>query len=121
MDSGQAFCSCYVEESALVALGQFNRRENDNTQPKSLAPTQVATGEVWGRTRRNGFEPAVQAYAGKLKNRRGIDFTTLIDPHPDGSPLEVSWYLTATPGVEYRCKDGEDFACIKAVVTNMQA
>lgn len=119
-DSGYAFCGRYIEESAPVALGQFNRRENGATQPKSLAPIQVASGEVWGRTPRNGFEPAVQAYAGKLKNHRGIDFTTLIDPHPDGSPLEVRWYLTATPGVEYRCKDGEDFACIKAVVTNMQ-
>ncbi len=112
--------SCYVEENAQVALGQFNRRENDKTQPKSLALIQVASGEVWGKTRKDGFEPSVQAYAGKLKNRRGIDFTTLIDPHPDGSPFEVSWYLTATPGVEYRCKDGEDFACIKAAVTNMQ-
>lgn len=103
-----------------MALGQFNRRENDKTQPKSLALIQVASGEVWGRTPRNGFEPAVQAYTGKLKNCRGIDFTTLIDPHPDGSPFEVRWYVTATPGVEYRCKDDEDFACIKAVVTNMQ-
>jgi hypothetical protein len=110
----------YVEESAKVAPGQFNRRENNKTQPKSLAPIQVASGEVWGRTPKDGFEPAVQAYAGKLNNRRGIDFTTLIDPHPDGSPFEVRWYLTITPGVEYRCKDGEDFACIKAVVTNMQ-
>ncbi len=104
-----------------MSLGQFNRRENDKTQPKSLASVQVASGEVWGRTPRYGLEPAVQAYTGKLKNnRRGIEFTTLIDPHPDGSPFEVRWYLTATPGVEYRCKDGEDFACIKAVVKNMQ-
>ena len=89
-----------------MALGQFNRRENDKTQPKSLAPIQVASGEVWGRTRKNGFEPAVQAYTGKLKNSRGIDFVTLIDPHPDGSPFEVSWYLTKAQGVEFRCKDG---------------
>lgn len=103
-----------------MALGHFNRRENAQTQPKSLALIQVTSGEVWGRTPRNGFEPAVQAYAGKLRNCRGIHFTTLIDPHPDGSPFEVRWYLTATPEVEHRCKDGEDFACIKAIVTNMQ-
>jgi len=62
----------------------------------------------------------VQAYAGKLKNQRGIDFTTLIDPHPDGSPFEPCWSLTATLGVEHRQKDSENFACIKASVTNMQ-
>ncbi|WP_431283213.1 hypothetical protein ACQW02_28075 [Humitalea sp. 24SJ18S-53] len=103
-----------------MALGQFNRRENRNTQSKSVAIEQVKSGEVWGKTRQNGFEPSVQAYAGKLKNCRGIDFTTLIDPHPDGSPFEVSWYLTETPGVQHRCSGGEDFACITAVVTNMQ-
>ena len=103
-----------------MALGQFNRRENARTQPKSLAPIQVASGEIWGRTRNSGFEPSVQAYTGKLNDSRGIEFTTLIDPHSDGSPFEVSWYLTSTPGVEHRCKDGEDFACIKATVKNLQ-
>src|SRR5882724_6647570 len=99
-----------------MALGQFYRRENATTQNKADALMQVASGEVWGRTPKNGLVPTVQAYPGKLHNCRGIDFTTLIDPHPNGSPFEVRWYLTATPGVEYRCKDGEDFACIKAVV-----
>ena len=103
-----------------MAWGQFNRRETARTQPKGLAPIQVASGEVWGRTPQNGFEPTVQAYAGKLQNCRGIDFTTLVDPHPDGSPFEARWYLTRTPGVDHRCKGGEDFACIKAIVTNMQ-
>jgi hypothetical protein len=120
VDTCFAFLASFTKESAPVALGQFNRRENDKTQPKTLAPIQVATGEVWGRTPRNGLEPAVQAYAGKLRNCRGIEFTTLVDPHPDGSPFEVRWYLTATPGVEHRRKDDEDFACIRAVVVNMQ-
>ena len=82
---------------------------------------QVASGEIWGRTPRNGIEPTVQAYAGKLRSRRGVDFTTLIDPHKDGSPFEARWYLTRTRGVDHRRKDGEDFACIAAVVTNLQA
>ena len=120
VEAGFASSGHHLQKSSPVSLGQFNRRENYRTQPKSLAPIQVASGEVWGRTPRGGSEPTVQAYTGKLRNDRGIDFTTLIDPHPDGSPLEVRWYLTATPGVECRRKDGEDFACIKAVVTNMQ-
>jgi hypothetical protein len=106
-------------ESRAVALGQFCRRETPTQTPQD-ALDQVASGEIWGRTPRNGIEPTVQAYAGKLKNRRGVDFTTMIDPHKDASPLEVRWYLTRTPGVEHRCKDGEDFACIAAIVTNLQ-
>lgn len=103
-----------------MALGQFNRRETP-TQTTATALLQVASGEVWGRTPRNGLGPAVQAYTGKLKNRRGIDFTTTVDPHgSEASPFEVRWYLDLTMGVEYRSKNGEDFACIKAIVTNMQ-
>lgn len=103
-----------------MASGVFNRRENKNTQPKSLAPIQVASGEVWGRTPRGGLEPTVQAYVGNLRNSSGIEFTTQIDPHPNSSPLEARWYLSKTPGVERRCKDGEEFACIKANVVNHQ-
>jgi hypothetical protein len=107
-----------TEGGAAVALGQFNRRETP-TQTRATALLQVASGEVWGRTPRHGLGPAVQAYTGKLRNCRGIDFTTMVDPH-EGSPFEVRWYLHLTNGVEHRRKDGEDFACIKAVVTNMQ-
>ena len=104
----------------LVAWGQFNRRETP-TQTPATALLQVASGEVWGRTPKYGLGPAVQAYTGKLRNLRGIDFTTMVDPHGSASsPFEVRWYLNLTNGVECRRKDGEDFACVAAVVTNMQ-
>ncbi len=100
--------------------GQFNRRESP-TQTSATALLQVASGEVWGRTPRNGLGPTVQAYRGKLRNCRGIDFTTMIDPHQaEASPFEVRWYLNIDAGVEHRYKDGEDFACISAIVTNLQ-
>ena len=60
-----------------MALGQFNRRESP-TQTPATALQQVLAGEVWGRTPRNGLGPAVQAYIGKLRNCRGIDFTTMV-------------------------------------------
>jgi hypothetical protein len=103
-----------------VALGQFNRRESP-TQTATTALQQVVSGEIWGRTARGGLGPVVQAYTGKLDNYRGIEFTTMVDPHPStGSPFEVRWYLHLTNGVELRCANGEDFACIIAAVTNMQ-
>jgi hypothetical protein len=103
-----------------VSTGLFNRRENPKTQPKSLAQKQVASGEIWGSTPLGGFEPTVQAYAGQLNGSRGIEFTTLVAPHPNGSPFEARWYLTATPGVQHRKQGGKDFACIAAAVTNLQ-
>jgi hypothetical protein len=45
----------------------------------------------------------------------------MIDPHQaEASPFEVRWYLNIDAGVEHRYKDGEDFACISAIVTNLQ-
>jgi hypothetical protein len=103
-----------------VAFGQYNRRESP-TQTSAIAFIQTASGEIWGRTPRNGLGPAVQAYRGKLQNCRGIDFTTVIDPHrAEASPFEVRWYLNIDEGVEHRVKDSEDFACIPAVVRNLQ-
>ena len=103
-----------------MAFGQYSRRESP-TQTSATALLQIASGEVWGRTPRNGLGPAVQAYRGKLKNCRGIDFTTVIDPYgAEASPFEVRWYLNIDVSVEHRSQDGEDFACIKAVITNLQ-
>jgi len=112
-----------TERDAKVPdYGPFSRRETVIQTPE-LAKEQVATGEVWGLTPNNGgMEPTVQAYAGRLRppHKRGIEFATDIAPHPNGSPLEVRWYMTKTPGVQKRYKDGKEFACITAVVTNLQ-
>lgn len=102
--------------------GPFNRRETDIQTP-GLAKEQVATGEIWGLTPSNGgMEPTVQAYAGRLRlpHKRGIEFTTDVLPHPNASPFEVRWYMTKTPQVQRRHKDGKEFACITAIVTNLQ-
>lgn len=110
----------FAEEFFLPPLGPFNRRESE-TQTKETALKQVRSGEIWGRTPQYGIEPTVQAYAGLLRgNDRGIEFTTEIAPHPNGSPFEARWYLTRTPGVLRREKAGEEFACILAAITNKQ-
>ena len=103
----------------VPSIGPFNRRET-RLQTSAVAIKQVNSGEIWGRTAQWGMEPTVQAYAGVLPNCRGIEFTTPIAPHPNGSPFELRWYLTKTPGVLRRCEGGETFACIPAVVKNMQ-
>ena len=100
--------------------GPFHRPETP-TQTPAVALKQVASGEIWGRTPKNGgLGPTVQAYPGMLAKERGIEFTTEIVPHPNSSPLEARWYLRLTAGVQRRCEGGEEFACITAVVKNLQ-
>ena len=101
-------------------FGLFNRRESP-TQTRDDALEQMRSGEVWGRTPRGGMCPQVQAYAGLLRDgSRGIQFSTNVAPHKNGSPYEVRWYLELTEGVELRKKCGEDFACIAAEIENFQ-
>ncbi len=105
----------------VASIGPFNRRETPETQTPAIALKQVASGEIWGRTPKNGgLGPTVQAYTGLLPNQRGIEFTTEITPHPNGSPFEARWYLHHTAGVQRRYEGGEEFACIAAVVKNLQ-
>ena len=105
----------------MPAHGPFNRRDTPTGQTPAVALKQVASGEIWGRTPKNGgLGPTVQAYPGLLVNRRGIEFTTDIEPHPNGSPFEVRWYLRLTAGVQRRREGGEEFACITAMVKNLQ-
>jgi hypothetical protein len=107
------------EKTAYVPSGPFCRWELA-TQTREVSLLQEKSGEVWGRTPRGGLEPTVQAYIGTLKNRRGIEFNTDTAPHPNASPFEARWYLTRTPGVLLRQSGGDDFACIRANVKNMQ-
>ena len=100
--------------------GPFHRRESP-TQTAEDAELQATSGEVWGRTPRNGITPTVQAYAGAISpNQRGVEFTTPVMPHDGGSPFEMRWYLGITPGVRECLKSAEQFACIFAKVSNLQ-
>lgn len=104
----------------MFMFGPFNREES-TTQSRTIAILQVATGEIWGKTPRYGNVPTVEAYGGALRAAtRGIEFTTPVEPHPNGSPLHIKFYLGKTPGVESRHLNGTDYACIPAVVINRQ-
>jgi len=100
--------------------GPYHRLES-TTQTSAVAIEQVANGEIWGRTPRGGMVPTVQAYPLTLPAaRRGIEFTTPIDPYPNGSPFEIRWYLGQTPGVQERTRNNETFAAIPANINNLQ-
>lgn len=104
-----------------MPVEDFFYRVESPTQTSAIALQQAASSEIWGSTPRGGFVPTVQAYAGKLhKDDRGIEFTTPIAPHPNGSPFEARWYLNITAGVVLRQQGGTDYACITATVDNRQ-
>ena len=114
-------CATWAGTEPVPTNGPFNRRETPKTQTPAIAIRQVASGEIWGRTPTNeGLGPTVQAYPDILVNHRGIEFTTDISPHSNSSPFEVRWYLRLTAGDQRRCEGGEEFACITAVVKNLQ-
>ena len=103
-------------------FGPFHRKEL-KYQTKEDALKQVASGEIWGSTPKNGgMCPTVQAYPGHLAaGRRGIEFTTDIESAKGSCPIEARWYLGTTPGVEERFdEDGNQYACITAEVENLQ-
>ena len=99
--------------------GIFCRWES-STQTPAIAVLQVRSGEIRGKTPKDGLYPTVQAYPWRLDGRRGIECTTQIQPQSMSAPHEARWYLGLTPGVERRRKAREDYACIREVVDNYQ-
>ncbi len=93
----------------------FHRVENTTTQTKAIAKMQEISGEIWGLPARGSGQPSVKAYPGCLPNRRGVEFTTDIEPTPGSAPNEARWHLEWCPGVQLRQQDGRDFACISAI------
>ncbi len=96
----------------------FHRVENPTTQTKAIAKLQELSREIWGRPARGSGQPSVKAYPGHLPKRRGVEFTTDIEPMPGSAPNEARWYWEWCPGVELRQKDGEDYACIGVTTFN---
>ena len=105
----------------MPVFGPYSREGNITTQTDALAIEQERSGEVWGRIPvQKGNWPTVEAYPGLLApGDWGINFETGIEPHPNSGPNHAKWYLGLTPGVVPRHKDGEEFACISAVVTRV--
>ena len=104
----------------MGAFGTYHRNEAP-FQTAADAKLQVASGEIWGRTPRDGLGPTVQAYReDAIRQDRRLEFSTDIKPGSE-SPFEAWWYLGLTPGVERREKSGEEFACIRVDnISNLQ-
>ena len=90
----------------------FHRIESP-TQTIADAARQEATGEVWGRPPRWGFQPKVKAFRGGLPlGLRGIEFETEVAPD-SGCPPGLALWSGPRAGVVVE----DDYARIKVRVT----
>ncbi len=86
----------------------YHRLESP-TQTAEHARLQEVSGELWGRAPRGSNIPAAQAYIGPLPaGRRGIEFSTTVQPDPNKPPGQAFW-----TGPRTGVKIEGDFATIK--------
>jgi hypothetical protein len=73
--------------SSLVVHGPFHRLLAPDVQDAETVVRQVLSGEIWGRTARNGLSPAVKAYHGALPDgSSGIEFWAFQAPDSPFGP-----------------------------------
>lgn len=68
-------------------------------QGRELNELMEQTGKVGGRPARRSHIPKVKAFVGRLGDRVGIEFTTIVKPDTGTPPGYASW-SAGTPGVE---------------------
>ncbi len=76
--------------------GPFHRKESGSPE---VVDQIVASQQLWGTTRRDGFDPAVKAWVGPLPvGIAGVEFCTRVSPEPNQAPWLATWYQ-GSPGV----------------------
>jgi len=80
------------ETQSVELFGPFHRKES-TTQTAATAQLQEQNHELWGRARRGGMIPQVQAYDGPLPSgARGVEFFTVERPASGTAPGYASWF-----------------------------
>ena len=74
------------------------------------------SGELWGKIPRGGMEPVVQAFAGPLGDKVGVEFYSSVEPYRDTPPSIAEW----RPGYEGVRVEGEFAKIPIRVVCNSQ-
>ena len=78
-------------------------RVQSTTQTAEIAALQKETLEIWGTPPRKIYRsdtPKVKAYVGSLDDKKGIEFTTDVEPDPCCPPDQAFW-TGPRAGVEY--------------------
>lgn len=93
-------------------FGPFKRLEAPKGQTAHAAVLQALGGEVWGEVPRYGVTPAVEAYAGALRDgETGIEFWALQRPDTRYGP-RPRWFRHAE-SLTVEVRDGREVAMLK--------
>ena len=92
-------------------------RVQSKTQTIEIARLQEKNLEIWGSPPRNIYFsdiPKVKAYVGSLGNKKGIEFTTDVEPDL-GSPPDQAYWTGTRQEVELREENGIQYAILKVL------
>ncbi|MFE2669216.1 hypothetical protein [Streptomyces mirabilis] len=112
-------------ESPVTLYGPFHRLGNPNTQSAEVARSMVQSGELWGRAPRQGGNATAQAWRGPIpKDAKpgSLEFYTTVQPKSYGRSLpgQAAWEAEAEAGVNSFIKDGDEWASIPIIVTEVR-
>ena len=63
------------DDPPRLVHGPYKRLWAEEVQDRATAAKQVLSGEIWGKTNRDGLEPTVTAHRGRLReDQEGVEF-----------------------------------------------
>ncbi|GGP91984.1 hypothetical protein [Streptomyces melanogenes] len=113
-----------AQEPPVTLYGPFHRKGSKTATPEQAGMI-AESSELWGRIPRWGGEPTAQAHRGPIPPDAppgSVEFYTTVRPKPTNRTPNgyVSWELGVESGVRGFMKDGEEWASIPIIVTEVR-
>ncbi|WP_244888271.1 RHS repeat domain-containing protein [Streptomyces scopuliridis] len=113
-----------LPDGPVTLYGPFHRLSSP-TQTADDARAIVESGELWGVTPRWGGNATAQAHRGPIPTNAkpgSLEFYTTVKPKPQGStpPGYASWEADVEADVRSFTKDGDDWASIPIIITEVR-
>ncbi|MFJ5115747.1 hypothetical protein ACIQAD_34420 [Streptomyces sp. NPDC088551] len=113
-----------LPDGPVTLYGPFHRLSSP-TQTADDARAIVESGELWGLTPKWGGNATAQAHRGPIPTNAkpgSLEFYTTVKPKPQGNtpPGYASWGADVEAGVRSFIKDGDDWASIPIIITEVR-
>ncbi|MFJ6704942.1 MULTISPECIES: hypothetical protein [unclassified Streptomyces] len=114
-----------MSEEPAILFDPFHRLGNERTQSVGTARTIVESSELWGRAPKQGGNATAQAWRGPIPHDAkpgSFEFYTTLKPKAfDRSlPGQAAWEAEVEDNVSSFVKDGDEWASIPIVVTEVR-
>ncbi|WP_393087748.1 RHS repeat-associated core domain-containing protein [Streptomyces sp. LN704] len=114
-----------LPKGPVTLYGPFHRLGNEKTQTAEDALKIVESGELWGKAPQQGGNATAQAWRGPIpKNAKpgSLEFYTTVKPKPYNRSLpgQGAWEAEKMEGVASFVIDGEEWASIPIIVTEVR-